>query len=73
MLLCHLFVTQVLPGVTFNVKSSSSNFKMLVRIEGKAQNYDWGKLGNSSKVAELAASFSGFDVQDSIPYAEVCF
>jgi mannose-6-phosphate isomerase len=45
-------------------------FKILPTV----QQYDWGKLGTSSKVA-VFARFSGladFHVDESKPYAEVC-
>ncbi|KAI5992944.1 hypothetical protein EDD15DRAFT_2268557 [Pisolithus albus] len=36
------------------------------------QQYDWGKLGKSSKVAQLANSaLPGFALDESTPYAEV--
>jgi mannose-6-phosphate isomerase len=37
------------------------------------QQYDWGKLGNSSKVAQLAsaAQLPGFVLLEDTPYAEV--
>lgn len=44
---------------------------MFVRIEGKTQSYDWGKLGASSKVAELASDGSSLEISAYKPYAEV--
>ena len=37
------------------------------------QSYDWGKRGSDSKVAQLASasSLSGFNLDESAPYAEV--
>ncbi|KAI6046985.1 RmlC-like cupin domain-containing protein [Pisolithus marmoratus] len=41
-------------------------------IEPTIQQYDWGKTGNSSKVAQLAASaVPGFTLNESTPYAEL--
>lgn len=46
----------------------------IVRLSCKAQTYAWGKVGPSSKVAELTSLGAGKDVVDaSKPYAEVCF
>ena len=36
-----------------------------------AQNYDWGKLGGSSKVAQLMHSGYSRHIADSLPYAEL--
>jgi mannose-6-phosphate isomerase len=36
-----------------------------------AQNYDWGKLGVSSKVAQLIHSGYSRNIADSLPYAEL--
>jgi hypothetical protein len=44
---------------------------MVHQIQGKAQNYDWGKLGKDSKVAELAAAYPSVQIQPDLPYAEV--
>lgn len=35
------------------------------------QNYDWGKLGSQSIVAQLARSGNGLEVDESKPYAEL--
>ena len=35
------------------------------------QNYDWGKLGSESVVAQLAGSGNGLEVDESKPYAEL--
>lgn len=37
------------------------------------QEYDWGKTGTSSKVAQLATAshIPGFTLKESTPYAEV--
>ncbi|KAI5990347.1 RmlC-like cupin domain-containing protein [Pisolithus marmoratus] len=41
-------------------------------IEPTIQQYDWGKTGNSSKVAQLATSaVPGFTLNESTPYAEL--
>lgn len=40
------------------------------RLEAKTQSYDWGKLGNESKVA-LYATQSGVEVDPTKPYAEL--
>jgi mannose-6-phosphate isomerase len=43
------------------------------KIVPTVQQYDWGKVGTSSKVAVYAqsAGISGFQVDESKPYAEV--
>ena len=42
------------------------------RIAPTVQKYDWGKVGNQSKVAQLAAGadIPGFALDNSAPYAE---
>ncbi|KAI9013225.1 mannose-6-phosphate isomerase [Gaertneriomyces semiglobifer] len=42
----------------------------VVRLVCSTQSYDWGKLGNDSKVAQLARSIPDFQVDNSKPYAE---
>ena len=44
------------------------------KIVPTVQQYDWGKLGSSSKVAVFAqsAGLSNFHVDEAKPYAEVC-
>jgi hypothetical protein len=37
------------------------------------QHYDWGKIGVTSKVAQLAFSTPNFTLEPSKPYAEVRF
>ncbi|KAJ3124753.1 Mannose-6-phosphate isomerase [Nowakowskiella sp. JEL0407] len=41
------------------------------KIYGKTQSYDWGKIGSSSKVAQLSKNIPGFAVDESKPYAEL--
>ncbi|KAI1319795.1 Mannose-6-phosphate isomerase [Mortierella claussenii] len=41
------------------------------RLDCKAQSYDWGKIGSSSKVAKFVASTPGYTVDESRPYAEL--
>ncbi|KAG1753004.1 mannose-6-phosphate isomerase [Suillus lakei] len=43
------------------------------RIIPTIQNYDWGKMGKDSKVAEFAsgAGIRGFTLNQSVPYAEL--
>ncbi|KIY67218.1 mannose-6-phosphate isomerase [Cylindrobasidium torrendii FP15055 ss-10] len=43
------------------------------KIVPTAQQYDWGKVGSASKVAQLAAAAAhpGFQLQDDKPYAEL--
>ncbi|EGO01492.1 hypothetical protein SERLA73DRAFT_176798 [Serpula lacrymans var. lacrymans S7.3] len=45
----------------------------LFRIAPTTQGYDWGKLGNSSKVAQYAsgAGIPDFTLKESAPYAEL--
>jgi mannose-6-phosphate isomerase class I len=38
----------------------------MFRLSCKSQNYDWGKLGSESKVAQLQKEY-----KDDTPYAEV--
>src|ERR1700758_1757008 len=42
----------------------------IYQLNAKTQSYDWGKLGDVSKVAEYARA-SGADTDPSEPYAEV--
>jgi deoxyribodipyrimidine photolyase-like uncharacterized protein len=42
----------------------------IYRLKAKTQSYDWGKLGDVSKVAEYAKA-SGTEIDASKPYAEV--
>ena len=46
----------------------------VLKIIPTVQQYDWGKLGSSSKVAVFAqsAGLSDFHVDETKPYAEVC-
>lgn len=50
-----------------------STIEPVFRIIPTIQNYDWGKKGNDSKVAEFApgAGICGFTLNQSAPYAEV--
>ena len=45
------------------------------KIIPTTQQYDWGKLGLSSKVAQFAAAskIPGFELNEDAPYAEVRF
>ncbi|KAF9352280.1 Mannose-6-phosphate isomerase [Mortierella sp. NVP85] len=43
----------------------------IFRLDCKAQSYDWGKIGSSSKVARFAASSPAFTVHEDRPYAEL--
>jgi mannose-6-phosphate isomerase len=43
----------------------------IFELECKAQNYEWGKVGSSSKVAQLNSGNDSVDEQK--PYAEVSF
>ncbi|KAH7036846.1 phosphomannose isomerase type I [Linnemannia elongata] len=43
----------------------------IVRLDCKAQSYDWGKIGSHSSVARFASSSPGFTVDESRPYAEL--
>jgi mannose-6-phosphate isomerase len=42
------------------------------KIQPTAQQYDWGKIGSQSRVAQLAHSsgLEGFTLDESKPYAE---
>ena len=42
----------------------------VIRLGYKVQNYAWGKLGSSSKVAQLAC-LDGHCIDEAKPYAEV--
>ena len=44
------------------------------KIIPTTQQYDWGKFGLSSKVAQFAAAskIPGFELDENTPYAEVC-
>ncbi|KAF7309751.1 Mannose-6-phosphate isomerase [Mycena indigotica] len=41
------------------------------KILPTAQQYDWGKIGSSSKVAQFATRIPGFKLDESAPYAEL--
>lgn len=47
-----------------------TNASSIYRLQCKTQSYDWGKLGNVSKVATYAKA-SGTSVDDATPYAEL--
>jgi mannose-6-phosphate isomerase len=49
----------------------SSAEPAIYRLKAQTQSYDWGKLGDVSKVAEFARA-SGTTTDSSTPYAEVC-
>ncbi|KAJ3299276.1 Mannose-6-phosphate isomerase [Borealophlyctis nickersoniae] len=57
-------------GATAENETMSSE-SSVVRLVCKTQSYDWGKLGNESKVAELASATAGFTPRDDAPYAEL--
>jgi mannose-6-phosphate isomerase len=43
------------------------------KVVPTTQKYDWGKVGKNSKVATLAAAgLPGFQLDEKVPYAEVC-
>lgn len=77
----HIFVTSTgksSPVSTTTIDNDQSVFMMntiepVFRIIPTTQNYDWGKKGNESKVAEFAsgAEIPGFTLNESTPYAEV--
>ncbi|KAF8923610.1 Mannose-6-phosphate isomerase [Dissophora ornata] len=43
----------------------------IFRLDCKAQSYDWGKIGSSSKVAKFASTSPGFAIDENRPYAEL--
>jgi mannose-6-phosphate isomerase len=51
-----------------------STIEAVFRIAPTAQKYDWGKIGNDSRVAQLAAGadMPGFVLDKLAPYAEAC-
>ncbi|KAG6375421.1 hypothetical protein JVT61DRAFT_2978 [Boletus reticuloceps] len=51
---------------------SSTTVEAVFRIAPTLQKYDWGKVGNQSKVAQLAAGadIPGFVLDNSARYAE---
>lgn len=49
----------------------SPSHPTIVRLDCKAQSYDWGKIGSSSSVARFASSSPAFKVDESRPYAEL--
>ena len=57
-------------GPTTIMSSKQGN---LMRLCGSIQEYDWGKTGLSSKVAQFAAAskIPGFELHENAPYAEV--
>ncbi|KAI9020713.1 phosphomannose isomerase type I [Phycomyces nitens] len=75
--MCHLFktkcVTQFLLTLSFpylNTDMTVSTHPTIYRLQCKTQCYDWGKLGDVSKVAKFAES-SGTAIDPSLPYAEL--
>jgi hypothetical protein len=50
-----------------------STIEPVFRVIPTVQNYDWGKKGKDSKVAEFTsgAGIHGFTLNPSVPYAEV--
>lgn len=44
---------------------------MFYRLHCGYQNYDWGKLGSSSLVAQFAAANDGVQIDENEPYAEL--
>lgn len=51
----------------------SSNTAPVFKIIPTTQQYDWGKKGSSSKVAQFASKSQvpGFKLDEDTPYAEV--
>ncbi|KAF9932656.1 Mannose-6-phosphate isomerase [Linnemannia zychae] len=43
----------------------------IVRLDCKAQSYDWGNIGSNSSVARFASTTPGFTIDESRPYAEL--
>jgi mannose-6-phosphate isomerase len=41
------------------------------KLKCAVQNYDWGKIGSESKVAQFAQISKDFEIQLDKPYAEV--
>lgn len=44
---------------------------IMLRLRGKVQHYDWGRLGVKSRVGRLYAEASGSSVAEDLPYAEL--
>ena len=44
----------------------------MVTLSCKCQQYNWGKIGKESTVAQLVKNQPGFTVDETAPYAEVC-
>lgn len=42
-----------------------------MELLGNVKNYEWGKVGSKSKVAQLAQLNSGFNVDESKRYSEL--
>lgn len=42
-----------------------------MELKCAVQNYDWGKLGKESEVAQLATASKSFVIDDKKPYAEL--
>lgn len=45
--------------------------EIIYRLVPKIQPYAWGKIGNSSKAAELASGADVFEIEEDKPYAEL--
>nr|DAD31823.1 TPA_asm: hypothetical protein HUJ06_010674 [Nelumbo nucifera] len=52
-------------------KNAGKRKKQLQLLRCSVQNYDWGRIGEESKVAELFLLNSGMEIQNDKPYAEL--
>jgi hypothetical protein len=68
---CFLFSFSRLNFWFFFLFSLQDSSSLVCKLKCSAQQYDWGKLGKTSTVAQLLAAGSGLKVQDDKPYAEL--
>lgn len=65
--LCALFFFHTYYTV---MTTTTATQPAIYRLQAKTQSYDWGKLGDVSKVAQYAKT-SGVEIDTSRPYAEL--
>ena len=63
--------SKVAKGMVEAKQRFSSGEMSVFEIAGSAQSYEWGAIGDASKVAQFAKPLPGFKFDDQKPYAEV--
>ncbi|CAJ0909109.1 18490_t:CDS:2 [Entrophospora sp. SA101] len=60
------------PNISLDTSSSSpTTMSSIYRLKNAVQNYEWGKIGSDSKVAQFAKVQDGFILENDKPYAEL--